>query len=134
MASSINSDSGDMGFQIAPMVDVVFVLLLFFMACAAFKEKEAALALEIPGKGLSTPATIVFIDVDSLGQVSVNDRIFATAGERDLSSLSEWLRDLSAEYGQDPVVIRPTGDARHERIMAVLSACRKAKVQKVSFS
>ena len=34
MAGSIGSDDGDIGFQIAPMVDVVFVLMLFFMACA----------------------------------------------------------------------------------------------------
>ena len=34
MAGSVGSEDGDMGFQIAPMVDVVFVLLLFFMASA----------------------------------------------------------------------------------------------------
>ena len=33
MAGSVGSEDGDVGFQIAPMVDVVFVLLLFFMLC-----------------------------------------------------------------------------------------------------
>ena len=33
-------EGGDFGFQIAPMVDVVFVLLLFFMACAGQNIKE----------------------------------------------------------------------------------------------
>ena len=34
MGGSVGSDDGDIGFQIAPMVDVVFVLMLFFMASA----------------------------------------------------------------------------------------------------
>ncbi|MEI6494225.1 MAG: biopolymer transporter ExbD, partial [Verrucomicrobiota bacterium] len=42
MAGGGASEDGDIGFQIAPMVDVVFVLLLFFMSCAGQQiiEKE----------------------------------------------------------------------------------------------
>ena len=40
MAGKTNGEDGAFGFQIAPMVDVVFVLLLFFMACAGLSQKE----------------------------------------------------------------------------------------------
>ena len=44
MTASVNSEDGDMGFQIAPMVDVVFVLLLFFMAAAGLKPSDKELS------------------------------------------------------------------------------------------
>ena len=58
MAGSVGSDDGDMGFQIAPMVDVVFVLLLFFMASAGSQIVEKELSINLPsgagsGSGLS---------------------------------------------------------------------------------
>src|SRR5260370_1234921 len=48
MAGSVGSDDGDIGFQIAPMVDVVFVLMLFFMACAGSQVKEKELKIALP--------------------------------------------------------------------------------------
>ena len=40
MAGSVGSEDGDIGFQIAPIVDVVFVLMLFFMASAGAQVVE----------------------------------------------------------------------------------------------
>ena len=50
MAGSVGSEDGDIGFQIAPMVDVVFVLMLFFMASAGQQvvERELSVALPLP--------------------------------------------------------------------------------------
>ena len=42
------SEDGDVGFQIAPMVDVVFVLLLFFMASAGSQVIETELNISLP--------------------------------------------------------------------------------------
>src|SRR5205823_3530918 len=58
MAGSVGSEDGDMGFQIAPMVDVVFVLLLFFMASTGSKVMENVLYINLPsGTCTPTPAT-----------------------------------------------------------------------------
>ncbi len=48
MAGSVGSEDGDMGFQIAPMVDVVFVLMLFFMASAGSQIVEKELTINLP--------------------------------------------------------------------------------------
>ena len=50
MAANLHSNDGDLGFQVAPMVDVVFVLMLFFLASAAFQDREFDLdaALSVP--------------------------------------------------------------------------------------
>ena len=52
MGGSAGSEDGDVGFQIAPMVDVVFVLLLFFMASAGSQVVERELNISLPsGRG-----------------------------------------------------------------------------------
>jgi len=58
MAGSASSEEGDFGFQIAPMVDVVFVLMLFFMAAAGSQVVEKELNLNLPaGQGTTTSTT-----------------------------------------------------------------------------
>ena len=135
MAASISSENGDLGFQIAPMVDVVFVLLLFFMAAAGSQIATKELSISVPsraGDSYDLPAPI-FIDVDATGRVAVNKQVYAANAQEDLSRLTSWLTQISAEFGSDPVLIRPTPDARHDRIMSVLDACAAAKVTNVSF-
>jgi biopolymer transport protein ExbD len=138
MAGSIQSDDGDLGFQIAPMVDVVFVLLLFFMASAGSQIVEKELAVDLPKKGITLPGTArawLVIDISSDGQVSLNDEAFGTPNDRNLARLRSKLNGLIDDFGDaDPVLIRPSGDTRHERIIEVLNACTAAKVKNLTFS
>ena len=48
MAGVSTAEEGDIGFQIAPMVDVVFVLLLFFMASAGSQIIPKELTINLP--------------------------------------------------------------------------------------
>lgn len=136
MANSISSEDGDLGFQIAPMVDIVFVLLLFFMASVGYKLVEKELSIKVPGPtvtscSLSTP---IFIDIAADNSISVNNEVYATGNQKDLSRLSGWLRQIAADFGNDPVILRPKSNTRHERIIDVLNACVAAKVKNVSFN
>ena len=75
MAGGGGGESGDFGFQIAPMVDVVFVLLLFFMACAGQNIKEGFFQIGLPSPSASSSekvSTPIVVDVDALGNVFVN--------------------------------------------------------------
>ena len=130
-------EEGDFGFQIAPMVDVVFVLLLFFMALAGEKTKEGffQIALPSPSGATSEKAVVpIVIDIDALGNVSVNgQQMSASPKDRDLKQLQEKLTDAMKSSAEDPVIVRPALDARHERVVDVLNICRVARVQKLSF-
>ena len=133
MATSANSENGDPGFQIAPMVDVVFVLMLFFMASAGLKMKELELDAKLPkqGQGITPP---IVIDIAADGEVAINERTYAAAGDRSLADLRRWLgeaRGLSSV--EDPVILHPAAEARHERIMDVLGATAASGVRKVTF-
>ena len=130
-------ESGDFGFQIAPMVDVVFVLLLFFMACAGQQIKEGFFEIGLPSPSASSAekvTTPILVDVDASGNVFVNnEQKSASPKDRELKSLEEFLRAAAKNSPDDPVIIRPNLEARHERVVDVLNACRLALVKKLSF-
>jgi biopolymer transport protein ExbD len=137
MAGSVGSEDGDMGFQIAPMVDVVFVLMLFFMACAGAQTVELELNIKLPagtGSGESK-VTPIMIDISSDGLVSMNNQTYGQPADHTLQSLRDWLKNAIETFGdKDPVIIRPSPDAKHERIIDVLNAAAFAKVKNLSFS
>ena len=139
MAGSVGSEDGDIGFQIAPMVDVVFVLMLFFMACAGQQVTENELNIALPSGAPatpgSTPKTPILIDISAEGQVTMNNQSFGTPADKNLTALRDWLKNAIEQFGgEDPVVIRPNPETRHERIIDVLNAAAAANVKNLSFS
>jgi biopolymer transport protein ExbD len=138
MGGSVGSEDGDIGFQIAPMVDVVFVLMLFFMACAGAQVKEKELNISLPSGATSTDGVAKVpkvIDISPDGQVSMNSQVFGAASDKSLTALKEWLKSSIEQFGNDdPVIIRPASETRHERIIDVLNAAAAAGVKNLTFS
>ena len=137
MAGSVGSEDGDMGFQIAPMVDVVFVLLLFFMASAGAQIVEKELTINLPSGATSntTQTTPIIIDIAPNGEVSMNNQSYGLAPDRNLTALREFLTKTVEDFGgKDPVIIRPAMDSRQERIVDVLNACAASGVTNLTFS
>jgi len=124
---------GDFGFQVAPMVDVVFVLLLFFMACAGQNVKEGFFSIGLPTRSGDSSIRI-FIDIDPNGNVFVNALPMSISPkDRELVQLREHLTKTMQLSDDDSVIVRPSPEARHERVVDVLQACRTAHVKKLSF-
>lgn len=139
MAGQVGNADGDVGFQIAPMVDVVFVLVLFFMASAGMQQTELELGVTLPSTNTSgnpneQVVTPIFVEIDSRGQVSMNGQSLDTATSEDMPALTEQLKLLMAEDAKSPVIIRPAVDARHKRVVSVLNAAAKAQVKTLTFS
>lgn len=139
MAGSVGSDDGDIGFQIAPMVDVVFVLMLFFMASAGAQIVERELNINLPSGQSSTNSgtsiTPIIIDIGPDGSISINSENYGNPGEKELTRLKEWLKNAVETLGdKDPVIIRPNPDAKHERIVDVLNAAAYARIKNLTFS
>jgi len=144
--ASIGSEDGDIGFQIAPMVDVVFVLMLFFMASAGSQVAERELNINLPGgkspSGAQSdlPPTPMMVDIAPDGQVQVNNKPFGTATDKELPALRDFFKTAIESFGnqdptkQDPVIIRPSRDTHHERIMDVLNAAGASGVKNLTFN
>ena len=132
MAFSVESDDGHVGFQIAPMIDVVFVLMLFFMACIKL-DPSRELSVLPPARGPGT-ITLAMVEIAADGSVLFNGESIAVPQDSRLSALRSKFHYIVEEYGdRDPVMLRPHGTVRHERVMEVLSAVQAAGVSKVAF-
>lgn len=140
MGGGGTSEDGDVGFQIAPMVDVVFVLLLFFMASAGSQVIEKELNISLPsGKSASAaggiPTTPIIIDILPDGRIQMNNQVYDNPASKELPELRAWLKQTIAKFGdKDPVILRPDPQTKHERVMDVLNAASAAGVTKLSFS
>jgi biopolymer transport protein ExbD len=136
MPSSSNSSDHsepDHGFQIAPMVDVVFVLLLFFMALAGMRQVEKRLPGDLPTPRHGLPDLPLVIDISARGLVQCNGMELAGEGTADLSSMRTWLRQTADIDATTPVLLRPDGEATHERFIQVLAALHGVGLTKISF-
>lgn len=139
MAGGGTNEDGDVGFQIAPMVDVVFVLLLFFMASAGSQVISKELTINLPsGPGVSKPGpppTPFIIDISPQGIVSSSGKTYDTPQSKELPALRDQLKSNIEKFGdKDPVIIRPDPLTRQERIIDVLNAAAAAGVKSLTFS
>jgi len=137
--ANVASEDGDVGFQIAPMVDVVFVLMLFFMATVGAQIVQLELSINLPSgrspaEASSVPTTPVMIDIGPDGSVVSNGQPMDSPDNPDLPQLTASLTVLVEQFGgKDPVIIRPHPDAAHQRVIDVLNAAAKARVTNLTF-
>ena len=76
MKSVIDDDTPNLGFQIAPMIDVVFVIMLFFMVMAGAVKVEHHLISNLPGSVESDSVDFVdetIINIAEDGEITLND-------------------------------------------------------------
>ena len=127
--------------QIAPLIDVVFLLLIYFMVTASLVEKEADLSFMLPAKvDSSEPLDLpieVLIEVSELGDIIIEGMIFGK-DENNLDDLIGQLlslKEAADSSGSELIVnILPADKAIHGRIIRVMDACAAANVKNMSFS
>ena len=131
----------NLGFQIAPMVDVVFVIMLFFMVMAGAVQVENTHNTKLPGtvetKTETTMPDEIAIRIEDDGQVFLNDEPLDTPTSKNLPELAKNLYDLHEASkgvgGSVMVTIYANELARYERVVDVLDALTRAKIENVTF-
>ena len=120
------------GFQIAPMVDIVFLLLIFFLVTWNFARVETELDVKVPtakeGKESRRATGEVIINVKSDGTIMMNRRPLSA------EELGSTLRKISELYPDQAVVLRGDQSTDYRHIVAVLDICRAANIWNVAFA
>lgn len=120
------------GFQIAPMVDIVFLLLIFFLVTWNFARSETELEVVVPtateGKETRRTKGEVILNVKADGRIVLNRKTLAP------EELREALTRISTIYPDQAVVLRGDENVSYKDIVAVLDICRGAKVWNVAFA
>ncbi len=138
-----NAESeGTFGFQIAPMIDVVFVIMLFFMVMAGAVKVEKEINSKLPGTAdTSGPTDFVdeiVITIAENGEVSLNDEPMDSATSKQMPTLRSTLTKLkqASDAAKSPtmVTIVSEPDAKYSRTVDVLDALAVAQIDNVTFT
>jgi len=129
------------GLQIAPLIDCVFLLLIYFMVSSSLKQSEADLSLALPGAVAQSQALAIpdeqIIEVRADGAIVLNGRAYTDPSKTDLKDLEYTLLRYqeASRLANVPPAITITADdeAVHERVVDVLNACAGARIKTITF-
>lgn len=112
--------------NLTPMIDVVFLLIIFFMAASKFAEVEADIELQLPEIAAAAPLTSApkqrTVSVEHDGSVDLDgDKV-------SLNELTSCLSAAQREYSQLSVVIRGDAKCDFQHVAAALAACKDANI------
>lgn len=118
--------------QLAPMIDIVFLLLIFFIVTWQFTRAETELSVSVPtaeeGAEPSRQKGEVVINV------LADDSLKVEGSAIDLRGLTEWLTPIAKQYPNQPVRLRGDADVSYQRMVEVIDACQKAGIWNISFA
>lgn len=137
-----DTNDGNAGFQIAPMIDVVFVIMLFFMVMAGAVKTEKELNTQLPGTAESSTSTEFadeqIVTIAQSGEIMLNDEPFDSPQSKDLPQLTGTLLRLkqSSDAAKAPVAVTILSEelAEYSRTVDVLNALAAAKIDNVTFA
>ena len=115
--------------NVTSLIDVMFLLLIFFMVSSTFKNQPAInLVLPRSATAEETVVTPTVLYLTSDGRVFLNDRLMS---EADLGGM---LRQLQGATGEDRVVIRADENAPHGAVVGLIDLVKQSGYTRVSIS
>ena len=120
------------GLQMTALMDVIFLLLCFFVTTSVFSQWESEIAIALPSaKSATVPGRMpgeIILNVSSQGVVTINGQVLT------LEDLTSRLSRLAKLYPGQPVAIRADKETSYESLVAVIDACRTADVWNFSLA
>lgn len=118
--------------QLAPMIDILLLLLSFFIISWQFSNSETELNVAVPtaheGAEPERQRGEIIINVLSDGALRVEGI------NVDLLQLHEKLAAIAKQFENQPVRIRGDGKVAYQRIVEVIDTCQKAGIWNISFA
>ncbi|MFH1995594.1 MAG: biopolymer transporter ExbD [Candidatus Omnitrophota bacterium] len=118
--------------QMAPLIDIIFLTLVFFMTLSIFGQIETEINVSVPKakeskETMRSPGEII-INVRKDGTMIVNQRKLG------YDELEAMLRRISTLFPNQPVIVRADKEAYHKFVIKVLDACAAADIWNISFA
>ncbi len=119
--------------NITPLIDVVFLLLIFFMVSTSFDHKsEMNITLPDASREVAKPAPdTITVSIDADAHVYVNREALA---DGQLSTIKEKLYDLSADLDDPPIVINADKAAPYQMVIRTMDAARQLGLVRIRFA
>ncbi len=127
--------NADEGFEVplTPLIDIIFILIVFFLVATTFYSEERDLKVRLPEGDQGTLIDLgdqsLVINIRGTGVIVVNEKLLA------MDELEAQLTAFVAARGPAAKVeIRGDTEARHGVVMGVMNLCRKAGVVNYSLT
>ena len=126
---SVRIDKGRLGggLELTPMIDVVFLLMIFFLVASKLDEADRSIDVVLPDATAAKPLTSrpreFVVNIDRGG------RYYAGARPVDLDELSDLLRQAAADNPQQQtVILRADEETAHKFVVGAMDACVQAGI------
>lgn len=127
-----NQQAEPAGIQLAPMIDIVFLLLIFFIVTWQFTRSETELSVSVPtaeeGADPQRQRGEIIINILSNNTIRV-EGVTVT-----LEQLQSKLAVIAEQHENQPVRIRGDGQVAYQGIVEVIDTCQKAGIWNISFA
>jgi biopolymer transport protein ExbD len=133
-------ENAEEGLPIGPLIDVVFLLLIYFIATSSLNKPEGDLGIKLPGAvsqstQLNMPDEQI-IEINASGGVNLNNKLFSEDNPAGMDELVQILRnykqasELSGNKAM--ITIQADDETSHQRVIDVMSACGEAGIVHMS--
>lgn len=129
MARNRNREEEDAAIDMTPMLDIVFIMLIFFIVTTSFV-KEAGIQVNKPEANQATkePSANIFIAIRDNGEIWMDKR------QVEVERVAANLERMLAEQPTDLVVIQADEEAKHGRVVEVMDQVKEAGIDKISIA
>ena len=123
----------EVNLDITPLIDVVFLLLIFFMVSTTF-EHNSEINITLPTSSKETTEAkpdAVNIGLDAQGNIYINDKALVNA---QLETIKTALSEALVGLNEPPVIISADANATHQSVVRVMDAARQLGLIKITFA
>ena len=118
--------------QLAPMLDVVFQLLIFFLVAFEFQRSELDMKVQVPsaqeGADPKRARGEIIVNVRENGEVVVENQTMTQ------QQLREKLTAIAKQHENQPIRLRVDAKCEYQTIVEVIDTCQKAGIWNISFA
>ncbi|MBT3295521.1 MAG: biopolymer transporter ExbD [Verrucomicrobia bacterium] len=128
--------------DIASLIDMVFLLLIYFMVTASLVKSEGDLGLKLPGVVQQSVAVDMpdeqIIEIRQDSRVFLNGRVFGEEDQQEMPDLVDTLQRyrMASEAAKNRALITiwAHDEVRHQRVIDVMNACAFAGIEDITFT
>ena len=116
--------------NISSLLDVMFILIIFFLATATFSEQETDQTVSLPQSAnapatLSAKSKVITINVHADGSYLINNPISKKNETMDLNAMRVELKDALSKNAGQKVLVRGDRKAFHEYVANAMASCKE---------
>ena len=123
----------DLELNITPLIDVVFLLLIFFMVSTTF-QRESEITIELPessGDAVETEKTVIEISIDNQGRYFVNQRRIK---DTDIKTLKKAIEITRGDAKEPKLIISADKMTPHQSVVRAMDAARQLGLVHLTFA